>query len=41
MVTLKSSLVTVGQVFGLVLGSNFTNPADEALAYYTRLPFQF
>ena len=34
MYTLKSSLVTIGQVFGLVFGSNFTRPADRMLDSY-------
>ena len=39
--TLKSSLVVIGQVFGLVLGSNFASPADETLGQYWQLPFQY
>lgn len=39
--TLKSSLLVIGQVFGLVLGSNFTSPADETLERYWHLRFHF
>ncbi len=39
--TLKSSLLIIGQVFGLVLGSNFTSPTDQTLERYSHLQFHF
>ncbi len=36
---LKSSLLTVGQVFGLVLGNGFTSPRDETMERYWHLHF--
>ena len=36
--TLKSSLVMIGQVFGLVFGSNFTSPTTETLDHYWQFP---
>lgn len=37
MKTLAKSVFVVGQVFGLVMGSNFTIPADETLGRYPHL----
>lgn len=36
---LKSSLQTIGQVFGLVFGSNFTRPVDQTLERYWHFPY--
>ena len=38
---LKSSLLTVGQVFGLVLGNGFTSPPNETIEryWYLQLPY--
>lgn len=34
---MKAVATVMGQVFGLVLGSNFTSPADEAMVKYGHL----
>lgn len=39
--TLKSSLLTIGQVFGLFFGSNFTRPVDQMEERYWGLQSQF
>jgi hypothetical protein len=38
---LKSSLVTIGQVVGLVLGSGFTSHQDETVHRYYNLQLHF
>ncbi len=34
---LKHTFATVGRVFGLVFGSNFRQPVDEAMENYSHL----
>jgi len=39
--TLKSSLLTIGQVIGAVFGSNFTRPVGVTLERYWHLQSHF